>query len=126
MIDYYSPENYVIDANGCWRWVGKIMHKGYGYFRSFDQRAHRMYYEKLVGKIPAGAQCLHTCDVKACVNPDHLYIGSHTDNMRDASKRGQLFSPARLEAGLKNGASGRAKSLATRRANAEARKLSAN
>ena len=119
---FYGPSNYRIDENGCWRWLGNILDKGYGYFNSFSERAHRKYYERYVGAIQDGMQVLHTCDVKDCVNPKHLKLGTHTDNMQDASKRGQLTSPARLEAIFKNRASGREKGLATRRENAVARR----
>jgi hypothetical protein len=91
-------QEYRIDENGCWRWLGKIMPKGYGYIGSYQHRAHRVMYERLVGPIPKGLWVLHRCDVKDCVNPDHLYTGTRADNARDSVERGQSRSPKILEA----------------------------
>lgn len=112
---------YSVDSKGCWKWLGDKTPKGYGYIKQYQTRAHRVYYERYVGPIPEGLWVLHKCDVKDCVTPDHLYLGTHTDNMRDASERGQLWSPARQVAFYANRAKGREKSLATRRANALAK-----
>ncbi|MGV0949378.1 MAG: HNH endonuclease signature motif containing protein [Azonexus sp.] len=50
--------------------------------------AHRLAYEEAHGPIPTGMVVRHTCDVKACVNPEHLIIGSYSDNALDAVERG--------------------------------------
>lgn len=113
---------YSVDSNGCWKWLGKKMPKGYGYVGSYENRAHRVYYERYVGPIPKGLMVLHSCDVKDCVNPEHLHLGTNADNMKEASERGQLWSPARQSAFYENRAKGREKSLATRRANAIAKR----
>ncbi|WP_437228374.1 HNH endonuclease [Planctomicrobium sp. SH661] len=81
--------------SGCWIWNASATH-GYGMCR-FDgkqQGAHRVSYQITYGSIPAGHLVRHKCDNPACVNPDHLELGSHADNSRDRSER--LRAPAKL------------------------------
>lgn len=111
-----AVDAYTVDANGCWLWQGRRTWKGYGCIGSESNRAHRIYFQRFVGSIPSGMQVLHRCDVKHCVNPKHLYLGTHADNMKDASNRGQLHSPARRAALLENMVFARAKSAEVRRA----------
>ena len=82
-------EGYVerIPFSGCWFWVGGSAGGGYGLFKG--ESAHRKSYRIYRGSIPKGMCVLHTCDVPCCVNPDHLYIGTHAHNMRDRSVRGR-------------------------------------
>jgi hypothetical protein len=74
----------------CWMWTASCTAQGYGQFVSADGSivgAHRYCYEITKGPIPEGLKVLHTCDVRACVRPDHLYAGTHEDNMRDVVER---------------------------------------
>lgn len=84
---------------GCWLYTGTWYHGGYGLV-SGDRgkpglKAHRVAYEAAHGPIPKGMLVCHRCDTPACVNPDHLFLGTHSDNARDASRKGRL-SPRSL------------------------------
>ena len=84
----------IVDENDCWIWQGSKDNHGYGmavgsYYGKLD-KAHRVSYRMFVEEIPAGKSICHNCDVRACVNPDHLYCGTARDNMRDAVERGRL------------------------------------
>jgi HNH endonuclease len=70
-----SPVDYVIDeGTGCWTWQRSVTRGGYGHLRESGrmQYAHRLYYERLRGPIPAGLQLDHLCRNPRCVNPEHL------------------------------------------------------
>jgi hypothetical protein len=81
---------------GCWLWTGALSN-GYGSFRTKDRlyAAHKASYEAFVGPVPPGSWVLHSCDVRACCNPDHLFTGSRQDNIRDAQVKGRLKCPGR-------------------------------
>lgn len=76
----------------CWLWTGTKYRNGYGWIKVFGKviSAHRYSYELHKGPIPDGNEVLHSCDVKHCINPDHLRIGSHSENMKEASYRGLI------------------------------------
>lgn len=80
-----SPE-FCENKHGCWICVShKDNARGYSKIRRNGKAIllHRYMYEKYVGLIPKGMCVLHHCDNPACNNPDHLFLGTHTDNMRD-------------------------------------------
>lgn len=80
------------DPRGCWVWVGSYFTNGYGCFRltSGSKKAHRISYELYKGPIPEGLLVLHSCDNKGCVNPAHLSLGTHQENMDDGRIRGRF------------------------------------
>jgi len=79
--------------SGCWLWIGGTNQQGYGQItvRGHTVRTHRLVWELSRREtVPAGLDVLHTCDTRSCVNPVHLFLGTHTQNMRDASRKGRL------------------------------------
>ena len=74
---------------GCIEWTGSSESKGYGQIRIDGKlvKAHRFAWEIANGPIPAGMLVLHSCDNPRCVNPDHLRVGTHVDNMADMDAR---------------------------------------
>ena len=76
----------------CWNWKGYIRRDGYANFKinpTTSQLAHRIAYELWVGEIPNDLLVRHKCDNRKCVNPEHLELGTQTDNMRDMVARGR-------------------------------------
>lgn len=85
--------NISISETGCHLWTGGRC-KAYGSLRIGRTviKAHRLAYALAYGPIPRGAHVLHSCDVGICVNPQHLRLGTHKDNMRDKKERGRVVS----------------------------------
>jgi len=80
--------------DGCWEWIGSKTTLGYGQLKHDGKKwyAHRLMWIADNGDIPVGAHVLHSCDNPSCINPEHLRIGTHSDNMRDKYKRGGAFT----------------------------------
>ena len=75
-----------IPETGCWIWLGSITKHGYGKMTLGAKthiNAHRASYELKHGPIPEGMLALHHCDIKCCVNPDHIFLGTQQANMND-------------------------------------------
>lgn len=78
-------------TDGCWLWTGTILQKGYGQIRKGGKPvyAHRLSWAIANGSdIPDGQLALHKCNVRSCVRPNHLYLGSFSDNLRDQVSAG--------------------------------------
>lgn len=80
--DKWTPEPF----SGCWLWIAATNRGGYGNLKVNGKtaNAHVVSYLIFKGSIPAGLFVLHKCDVRCCVNPDHLFLGSQKRNIRDA------------------------------------------
>lgn len=89
--------------SGCWLWIGGLQGKGYGSMCAHGAvSAHRASYIEFKGPIPAGRVVCHKCDTPACVNPDHLWLGTIKDNNRDCIAKGR-FRKESTRPGRKNG-----------------------
>ncbi len=89
--------------SGCWLWTGALGNNGYGRigvgFKNEGTRgtgqAHRVSYETFVGVVPGGMDVCHRCDVRSCVNPDHLFIGTRLDNVHDMMRKKRYWGSKR-------------------------------
>ena len=95
-VELFLPKIRKGSDDECWLWQVSVTNKGYGLvqYRDHGERrttlAHRFAWELWVGPIPPGLEVCHRCDTPRCVNPNHLFLGTHTDNMRDASLKKKL------------------------------------
>ena len=94
------------NENGCHLWTGAISANGYGAIRidNTTQPAHRVAYELAKGSIPDGMLVTHSCDTPLCCNPNHLILGTHSENLQEAYDR-----KLRLPKGQKGEAHGHSK-----------------
>lgn len=79
----------IVPGGGCWLWKGFVHKNGYGEmsYHGDGKRVHRLSYFLFKGPIPEGMDVCHACDVRHCVNPDHLWIGTRKQNMEDCSSK---------------------------------------
>lgn len=89
--EYVDKKSY-----GCWEWIGGLDAYGYGRFGISNGKgigAHRYSYALHNGPFQKSLFVCHKCDNPKCVNPDHLFLGSHQDNMDDMAGKGRQRSP---------------------------------
>ena len=90
LLDWFM-EQVSKDVSGCWLWTGELRNRAYGTFaRGPLALAHRASWLLHVGEIPVGLFVRHKCDVKRCVNPAHLELGTPLQNSQDAKYRGLI------------------------------------
>jgi hypothetical protein len=85
--------------SGCFLWTKSCNSNGYGNlsFKGEVRSTHRWTWEAYNGPIPEGMHVLHRCDTPPCVNPDHMFLGSHQENMADCSRKGRFpYTPGEL------------------------------
>lgn len=90
-------KKYIVDENKCWNWQGgtrgsdKNRQYGRHWANGESINAHRFSYIIYFGEIPHGIYVCHKCDNPLCVNPDHLFLGTHEDNMKDMVQKNRSF-----------------------------------
>lgn len=90
-IDRFNSKVDIRGPNDCWNWTAYKIPTGYGQYWADGtmKSSHRIAWEIANGPIPDGMFVCHKCDNKTCVNPNHLFLGSHQDNMKDRNSKGR-------------------------------------
>ena len=88
--EHYEEKVIRGDGDECWGWKG-CLQAGYGFLahNKKQMNAHRVAYELFIGPIPEGLCVCHKCDNPVCSNPDHLFLGTKGDNLRDMTRKGR-------------------------------------
>ena len=92
-------EKHITKTDNCWLWKGAKKGQNYGSFsiNGKDYRAHRIAYKLYINDYDQSLNVLHSCDHTLCVNPDHLFLGTHQENMNDkVNKNRQAKMPGEL------------------------------
>lgn len=92
-IERFHKKHRLNPDSGCWEWTASLIGRGYGQFKCAEdpkqQYAHRFSYLIHKGPVPVGKCVLHRCDNPRCVNPEHLFLGTHEDNSQDMKSKGR-------------------------------------
>jgi hypothetical protein len=90
-----SADTSGLNPEVCWNWTGATNSNGYGRFIDSNVHvlAHRASYQLFVSEIADGLNVCHACDNRLCVNPHHLWLGSQSENLRDAVAKGRHSTP---------------------------------
>jgi len=93
--DRFEKFIYMEPNSGCWLWMGGLFKNGYGQFKIGlkVKYAHRVSYEIYKGPIPEEMDVCHYCDIRSCANPDHVFLGTHKENIQDCSNKGRHNKP---------------------------------
>jgi hypothetical protein len=86
-----SLANRIVDIHGCWVWVGKLERSGYGriFIDGKNVLAHRFVYGEFKEPVPDDMCLCHHCDNPPCTNPEHMFVGTRTDNNNDMVAKGR-------------------------------------
>ena len=94
-----------VDKTGsCWEWLGGKDRDGYGRYNLTKSQTlptkwwgvHRLSYTLSKGPIPKGMVVCHTCDNPGCCNPDHLFVGTQLDNIKDMDAKGRRYRTKKI------------------------------
>lgn len=104
----HTPESFwqrvnKVGSSACWLWQGSVRPNGYGIvtYQGQQASAHRIAYQLTFGPVAHGMDVCHRCDVRLCCNPDHLFVGTRSENIKDAvHKRRLVGRPNRHNAKL--------------------------
>lgn len=80
--------SHVDRSSDCWLWTRRCLRGGYGTYGGTT--VHRYAWQLTNGTIPDGLECCHRCDIRNCVRPDHLFLGTHKANMSDCCAKGRM------------------------------------
>lgn len=83
--EFFLENSIPVPESGCWLWTRGTSSNGYGYWKVNGKSmvVHRLAYAAFRGPIPDEIQTCHKCDVRSCINPDHIFLGTQKDNIQD-------------------------------------------